>query len=209
MLLNDRNSNIVFNFTIRPQAILGILNSRVTSYWFAHTFDKFQRDTFPQFKLAELEQFPIPRNVEDHEEELTGYVDALTDSGNARAAALVETINCLEARYGLDQADVTVALTDNDWELLNGKLTSVPIADREQIYTFFTARQAEIAAAQQTIDELDEKVDDLVMAMFGLDEDQKRVVLGWPGEAAAGRGPGAGAGAVRRAARHEPGRSLR
>jgi SAM-dependent methyltransferase len=180
MLLNDRNSNIVFNFTVKPQAILGILNSRLTSYWFAYTFDKFQRDTFPQFKLAELEQFPIPGNVEDYEEELTSYVDALTGSGNARAEALLKTINYLEASYGLDEADVTVALTDNDWNLLNSKLKAMPVEDREQIHTYFTARQAAIAAAQRTIDELDEKVDTLVFEMFGLDQNQQRVILDWP-----------------------------
>jgi hypothetical protein len=180
MLLNDRNSNIVFNFTIKPQAILGILNSRVTSYWFAYTFDKFQRDTFPQFKLAELEQFPMPRNIKDYEAELASYVDALTNSGNARAEALLKTINHLEASYGLDETDITIALADNDWHLLNGKLKAVPAAEREQAYLYFTTRQAEIAAAQRTIDELDEKVDTLVFAMFGLDENQQRVILGWP-----------------------------
>jgi hypothetical protein len=180
MLLNDRNSNIVFGFKIKPQAILGILNSRVTSYWFGYTFDKFQRDTFPQFKLAELEQFPIPRNIEDYEAALTSYVDALTDSGNARAAALLKTINFLEAGYGLDEQDITSALTDNDWSLLNSELRAVPAAEREQIYAYFTTRQAEIAAAQRTIDELDEKVDTLVFAMFGLDENQRQVILDWP-----------------------------
>jgi tRNA1(Val) A37 N6-methylase TrmN6 len=180
MLLNDRNSNIVFGFKIKPQAILGILNSRVTSYWFGYTFDKFQRDTFPQFKLAELEQFPMPRNIDDYEAELTSYVDGLTDSGNARAAALLKTINYLEAGYGLDEQDITIALTDNDWNLLNSELQVVPAAEREQIYAYFTMRQAEIAAAQRTIDELDEKVDTLVFAMFGLDESQQRVILDWP-----------------------------
>jgi hypothetical protein len=180
MLLNDRNSNIVLNFKIKPQAILGILNSRVTSYWFAYTFDKFQRDTFPQFKLAELEQFPIPENITDHEEELTSYVDALTDSGNARAEALLTTINYLEASYGLDEQDIAIALTDNDWDLLNSRLKAVPVAEREQIYMYITTRQRQIAAAQRTIDELDEKLDNLVFAMFGLDEQQKRVILSWP-----------------------------
>ena len=180
MLLNDRNSNIVFNFKIKPQAILGVLNSRVTSYWFAYTFDKFQRDTFPQFKLAELEQFPIPANIEDYEEELTSYVDALTDCGNARAEALLKTINYLEASYALDEADVTVALTENDWNLLNSELKGVPVSEREQVYMYFTTRRGQIAAAQRTIDELDEKVDNLVSAMFGLDENQKRVILSWP-----------------------------
>jgi N-6 DNA Methylase/TaqI-like C-terminal specificity domain len=180
MLLNDRNSNIVFGFKIKHQAILGILNSRVTSYWFGYTFDKFQRDTFPQFKLAELEQFPIPRNIEDYEAELTGYVDALTDSGNARAAALLKAINYLEAGYGLGEQHITIALTDNDWNRLDSELRAVPIAEREQIYAYFTTRRAEIAAAQRTIDELDEKVDALVFAMFGLDQNQQRVILDWP-----------------------------
>jgi len=180
MLLSDRNSNIVFDFKINPQAILGVLNSRATSYWFAYTFDKFQRDTFPQFKLAELEQFPIPRSIEDYEAELTDYVDALTDSGNARAAALVKTINYLKAGYELDERDITAALTDNDWNLLNSQLKAVPVAEQEQIYAYVTARQAEIAAAQRRIDELDEKVDALVFAMFGLDENQKRVIVDWP-----------------------------
>ena len=180
MLLNDRNSNIVFDFKIKPQAILGVLNSRVTSYWFAHTFDKFQRDTFPQFKLAELEQFPIPANIEDHEEELTSYVDTLTAMGNARAGALLETITYLEASYGLDDADITVALTDDDWNLLSSGLKAVPAAEREQLHMYFTTQQGQIAAAQRTIDELDEKVDTLVIAMFGLDENQQRVILSWP-----------------------------
>jgi hypothetical protein len=187
MLLNDRNSNIVLNFKMKPQAILGVLNSRVTSYWFAYTFDKFQRDTFPQFKLAELEQFPIPANIEDYEEELTSYVDALTGSGNARAEALLKAINYLEASYRLSEQDVTIALTDNDWNLLNSELKAVPAAEREQIYTYFTTQRGQIAAAQRTIDELDEKVDNLVFAMFGLDENQKRVILSWPGDAAPGR----------------------
>jgi N-6 DNA Methylase/TaqI-like C-terminal specificity domain len=180
MLLNDRNSNIVFGFKINPQAILGILNSRVTSYWFGYTFDKFQRGTFPQFKLAELGQFPIPRNVEAYEAELTSYVDALTDSGNARAAALLKAINYLEAGYGLGEQHITIALTDNDWNLLDGQLTAVSAAEREQIYAYLTTRQAEIAAAQRTIDELDENVDTLVFAMFGLDQNQQRVILDWP-----------------------------
>jgi methylase of polypeptide subunit release factors len=59
--INDRNSNNIFN----PQKgydlkyILGVINSRLISYWFINTFDKFQRKIFPQFKVNELAQFPI------------------------------------------------------------------------------------------------------------------------------------------------------
>ena len=48
--------------------ILGVLNSKVTSTWFDYYFDKFQRNLFPQFKIAELGEFPMP-NIDMRTEE--------------------------------------------------------------------------------------------------------------------------------------------
>jgi type I restriction-modification system DNA methylase subunit len=59
--VNDINSMIIIhsiNYSLK--FILGIINSRLITYWFNITFDKFQRAIFPQFKVNELEQFPIP-----------------------------------------------------------------------------------------------------------------------------------------------------
>jgi hypothetical protein len=179
MLLNDRNSNIVFNFKVRPQAILGILNSRLTTYWFAYTFDKFQRGVFPQFKLAELAQFPIPRNIEQYEDQLVELVDSLTESGNARAQVLLGAINYLEASYGLSERDITEALIENRWPLLNGQLTAMSLHEREKVFSYFSTKQVEISGAQKVMDELDTQVDDLVFTMFGLDSDQRSRILNW------------------------------
>lgn len=65
VLLNDINSMNIFNINKDPYFVLGILNSRVTSFWFAHKFGKLQRGLFPQFKKIELEQFPIPSATEE------------------------------------------------------------------------------------------------------------------------------------------------
>ena len=43
-----------------PKYILGVLNSKAESFWFAHKFGKLQRGLFPQFKINELAIFPIP-----------------------------------------------------------------------------------------------------------------------------------------------------
>jgi hypothetical protein len=59
--VNDINSMIIIDqrkYSLKY--LLGIINSKVISYWFDITFDKFQRGIFPQFKVNELEQFPIP-----------------------------------------------------------------------------------------------------------------------------------------------------
>jgi len=60
-LINDRNSNNVIcdNFE-EALFVMAVLNSKTVSEWFVKKFDKFQRKTFPQFKVNELELFPIP-----------------------------------------------------------------------------------------------------------------------------------------------------
>lgn len=59
-IINDMNTMIILNISINPFALLGILNSKLMSLWFIMKFDKFQRRTFPQYRVNELGQFPIP-----------------------------------------------------------------------------------------------------------------------------------------------------
>lgn len=59
IMLNDLNSMNIVNITKHPLFILALLNSRLLSFWFVHKFGKLSRGIFPQFKINELEQFPI------------------------------------------------------------------------------------------------------------------------------------------------------
>jgi hypothetical protein len=59
ILLNDLNSMNIVNIKESPLFILALLNSRLMSFWFVHKFGKLSRGIFPQFKVNELEQFPI------------------------------------------------------------------------------------------------------------------------------------------------------
>lgn len=76
---NDINSMVVFNvekkFDIKY--ILAILNSKLISYWFAKTFDKFQRKIFPQFKVNELARFPIYKADSKQQKIIIDLVDKI------------------------------------------------------------------------------------------------------------------------------------
>lgn len=79
--LNDINSMVIFEPAKEYDLkyILGIINSRLISYWFVHTFDKFQRKIFPQFKVNELARFPIyPANKTD-QRTITVLVDKIME----------------------------------------------------------------------------------------------------------------------------------
>ena len=61
-VINDLNSMIITNIkNIDPLALLGLINSKPLTLWFLMRFDKFQRQVFPQFKINELSEFPIPK----------------------------------------------------------------------------------------------------------------------------------------------------
>jgi type I restriction-modification system DNA methylase subunit len=94
--LNDINSMIIYDFHgIDPLFILAILNSKIITFWFANTFDKFQRKIFPQFKVKELTQFPIrtidfdnPDDVKKHDQ-MVKLVDRMLDLHKKLTAAKV------------------------------------------------------------------------------------------------------------------------
>lgn len=60
-LVNDNNSMIIkkYDDNYDLKYLLGILNSKLMSFWFIYTFGKLQRKIFPQFKIKELSTFPI------------------------------------------------------------------------------------------------------------------------------------------------------
>ncbi|MDR1543232.1 MAG: Eco57I restriction-modification methylase domain-containing protein [Prevotellaceae bacterium] len=58
---NDINSMVVFTKDkTKLKFLLGIINSKLVSFWFNKVFDKMQRGIFPQFKVNELAMFPMP-----------------------------------------------------------------------------------------------------------------------------------------------------
>ncbi|MCL4546586.1 MAG: Eco57I restriction-modification methylase domain-containing protein, partial [Deltaproteobacteria bacterium] len=77
--LNDLNSMNVINLKESPELLLGIINSRVISFWFIHKFGKLQRGTFPQFKIKELAMFPIPKYRTIYKDEIIRLVKEIVD----------------------------------------------------------------------------------------------------------------------------------
>jgi hypothetical protein len=83
--VNDINSMIIISpAEYSLKYILGIINSSLITYWFDITFDKLQRGIFPQFKVNELAQFPIPKLdlSKKRDRNLYGKMISLVDSIN-------------------------------------------------------------------------------------------------------------------------------
>lgn len=129
-ILHDINSMVIFNISSEYdiRLILGLINSKLISFWFVNKFGKLQRKLFPQFKVKELEIFPIARNIAQPE--------------ISKIIALVDKMFSLYKRLN---------------ELLK-------------------KRTDERMRIEADILKTDEEIDELVFKIYGIAEEEKKIV---------------------------------
>jgi hypothetical protein len=120
-----------FGYSIKY--LMGVLNSRLISFWFIHSFGKLQRKVFPQFKVKELRMFPI-RAID--------FTNAAEKALHDKLVALVEKM---------------LALTPK----LRG-----------------ATAESEKAALQNAVTTTDAEIDRLVYELYGLTEEEIKIVEG-------------------------------
>ncbi|MDR0908962.1 MAG: Eco57I restriction-modification methylase domain-containing protein [Spirochaetaceae bacterium] len=120
ILLNDLNSMNIINITLPYQLVLGCLNSKLLSFWFANKFGKLQRGLFPQFKINELQQFPIPI-ICDNSRSFVDKTIALVD----KILAAKKTNPAADTKEQEDKIDALVyelyGLTEEEIAVVEGK----------------------------------------------------------------------------------------
>ncbi|MDR2117595.1 MAG: N-6 DNA methylase, partial [Planctomycetaceae bacterium] len=113
ILLNDLNSMNIIYIKVSPLYLLGILNSKIISYWFAHKFGKLQRGIFPQFKINELAQFPIPNITPKKQQPIIDLVNqilsAKIENPNTDTTKLESKIDRLVYKlYNLTEQEIKI-----------------------------------------------------------------------------------------------------
>ena len=103
----------IINIRESPEYVLGVLNSRLISFWFVHKFGKMQRGTFPQFKVNELADFPLPIDAgtaKDQVAKLAKEILALkkNDREADTSSLEAEIDRVVYTLYGLTQEEIAI-----------------------------------------------------------------------------------------------------
>lgn len=116
-VLNDRNSMNIVKIQCDPYFLLGVLNSKASSYWFIHKFGKLQRRIFPQFKINELKIFPIPETDQATIRKIAGISKRITelmaeDQTNTAVKSQIDELNetldqLVYGAFGLEAEQIT------------------------------------------------------------------------------------------------------
>lgn len=113
IFLNDLNSMNIINIRISPCFILGVLNSKLITFWFLHKFGKLQRGLFPQFKVNELRLFPIPDISSNEIIPVVDHVKKILDVKKSHhqydtSALEAEVDQMVYELYGLTEEEIAV-----------------------------------------------------------------------------------------------------
>jgi type I restriction-modification system DNA methylase subunit len=126
---NDINSMVLFTPVpgISLKYLLGVVNSRLLSFWFDRTYDKLQRKIFPQFKVKELARFPI-RQID--------FSKPADKQTHDRLVKLVDSIIDLRNRF-------SVSKTDHDQTLLRREIEAMDRRIDKLVYALYGLTDAE------------------------------------------------------------------
>jgi hypothetical protein len=128
--INDNNSMIVkiIDSNYKIKYILGVLNSKLISKWFALHFGKLSRKIFPQFKINELRIFPIaPANqaIQKHIEDLVTEIINMKLTGKDTIEIEQEIEGYIYRLYDLTFSQVK--LIDIDFNLTQSEYESIKL----------------------------------------------------------------------------------
>ena len=107
--INDINSMNIIDIQVNPLYLLGVINSKLMTLWFTMKFDKFQRRIFPQFKVNELSDFPIPDGNEEQQSLIAELVQKLMDEmkKEEKDESLISTLNIQIDEYVMELFGLT------------------------------------------------------------------------------------------------------
>ncbi len=183
-IINDNNSMIIKSPTgdCSIKFILAILNSKAISFWFINHFGKMQRKVFPQFKINELRQFPIPIMPKQKQKPYIDKVEIMLATNMELGKLSSKFLALLKSEFKLEKPSTKLEqwymLTFNEFmdELAKKKVRVPTLGKRAEWLDYFEKQKAIAAALKATIDTTDCEIDQMVYELYGLTSEEIAIV---------------------------------
>ncbi|MFM1946016.1 MAG: hypothetical protein RL207_299 [Bacteroidota bacterium] len=169
-----------------PLSVLGILNSTAMSFFFRYSYSEFD-DLFPKVKLQHFKDFPISKGIKNQRlfVEHCGNMLELSKDLIEKREQLVKYIS---SQYNLTDISRKLAL----WDTLSfkdflkelnhtlKKASGISLTKMEEIewMTVFETKKTNILLLKDEIDKTDKKIDQMVYELYGLNEEEIKIVEG-------------------------------
>lgn len=162
--------------------LLGILNSTLMGWYFKSKFQISSDDTFPQIMIRDILQFPIKlqNDIKIRIEKNAGFlIEKIQDFAKLKTGLS----NLIESKYSLNKPSTKLQnWPDLDFKGFLGELSKAKVklslSEEAEWMAYFTEQKAKALALQADITRLDREIDALVYELYGLTEEEIRIVEG-------------------------------
>lgn len=185
-LINDNNSMIVKTLSEQDNPtlyLLSLLNSKLISFWFIKTFGKLQRGIFPQFKIKELQTFPICNASSEIKQKLSNKVQSLIQLNKTVIDERRKAIKLFEIEYKLKKISrgmlyfYTLGINPFIDELVKYG-ANLTLSQKEDLITWYKRKSEYLNSIVETIAKTDHEIDQEVYKLYGLTDDEIKIVEG-------------------------------
>ncbi len=176
--INSLNLILPSNQDYSIKYLLTILNSRLIRFWYDFKIGESGK-TFAEVKIVYIEKVPIPSVSFSKQQPLIDRADtmlALHHELHDKSDAFLKNIS---AKYKIEKFTRKL---EKWWELdfanfareLKVKLS---LEEQEELMSYFNKRKSEISSIVARIEVTDKEIDEMVFDLYGLTEEERRVVL--------------------------------
>jgi len=162
--------------------LLGILNSKPATIFYRLLHD-IKGKVFAKISLEQLAQFPVPDTSDENKSKFVAYVDNILNNTKEFTNINSEFVKFFQGKFSIGK--LTTKL-QNWYELEYNEFLSeltkakVNISLEEQLawQPLFAKQKAQAQELKRIIDETDRQIDRMVFELYGLTEEEIRIVEG-------------------------------
>lgn len=161
--------------------ILGILNSKLMSYYFIKNTAKAVRKLFPKIILQDLRKFPI--KVADTEKQaiLIDKVKNLLDLYTQKVQIITDFWQTIHNHFPITTFSTFLENEFSwDWKTVLSKLKiqkiQIPLKEERKYQKFYESEQTDFQAHSLKIEHLEDEIDAFVFQLYGINEAEIRLI---------------------------------
>lgn len=180
ILKNRENTDLLF-------LILGVVNSKLLSFYASKMISNFSKDTFPKLNPKDIKELPIIRNLEKSDQ-LIKLVKSLMTYHETQRNNVAKFTNYLLSQTEIEKLPTKLinwnelAFTEFIKEInkvfKGTKGTVLTKKDEFEWMELFEENKKKIIELNTEIDKTDREIDQLVYMLYGLSEDEIKIVEG-------------------------------
>ena len=159
--------------------LLSILNSKIISFYHSRLAVKGNRTLFPKVVAKDIQNYPIPKIPLSQQQPFIERADTMLALNRELHDKSESFIANIRTKYPIEK--VTRKL-EKWWELeftgfVKELKTNIKLEESEELMTYFDKRKSEVSALVARIEATDTEIDEMVFELYGLTEEERKVVL--------------------------------